>query len=113
MLQPVKIGCVWAADKDSSADVKVLQQFTACFLETVPSEEEQTPKASKKEKKDQHSEFLPGAGVEGGQAPTYSETQISPGPRGGDFLGNGLIIYKLNKLQKPALAKHICSQQCT
>ncbi|XP_043442150.1 chromatin assembly factor 1 subunit A isoform X2 [Prionailurus bengalensis] len=53
VLQPVKIGCVWAADKDGGADLKVLQQFTACLLETVPSEEEQTPKASKREKRDQ------------------------------------------------------------
>ncbi|KAM8764014.1 chromatin assembly factor 1 subunit A isoform 2-T2 [Rhynchonycteris naso] len=54
VLQPVKIGCIWAADKDSSADLKVLEQFSACLLETVPSEEEQTPKTSKKEKRDQH-----------------------------------------------------------
>ncbi|XP_045687123.1 chromatin assembly factor 1 subunit A [Phyllostomus hastatus] len=54
VLQPVKIGCIWAADKDDSADLKVLEQFTACLLETVPSEEEQTPKASKREKRDQH-----------------------------------------------------------
>ncbi|XP_077601490.1 chromatin assembly factor 1 subunit A [Crocuta crocuta] len=53
VLQPVKIGCIWAADKDGGADLKVLQQFTACLLETVPSEEEQTPKASKREKRDQ------------------------------------------------------------
>ncbi|XP_043322178.1 chromatin assembly factor 1 subunit A isoform X1 [Cervus canadensis] len=53
ILQPVKIGCVWAADKDGGADLKVLQQFTACLLETVPPEEEQTPKASKREKRDQ------------------------------------------------------------
>ncbi|MBW01302.1 Chromatin assembly factor 1 subunit A, partial [Eschrichtius robustus] len=53
ILQPVKIGCVWAADRDSGADLKVLQQFTACLLETVPPEEEQTPKASKREKRDQ------------------------------------------------------------
>uniref|UniRef100_A0A8C7AKJ8 Chromatin assembly factor 1 subunit A n=1 Tax=Neovison vison TaxID=452646 RepID=A0A8C7AKJ8_NEOVI len=53
VLQPVKIGCIWAADKDGGADRKVLQQFTACLLETVPSEEEQTPKASRREKRDQ------------------------------------------------------------
>ncbi|XP_061044855.1 chromatin assembly factor 1 subunit A isoform X6 [Eubalaena glacialis] len=53
VLQPVKIGCVWAANRDSGADLKVLQQFTACLLETVPPEEEQTPKASKREKRDQ------------------------------------------------------------
>uniref|UniRef100_A0A452RYH8 Chromatin assembly factor 1 subunit A n=1 Tax=Ursus americanus TaxID=9643 RepID=A0A452RYH8_URSAM len=53
VLQPVKIGCVWAADRDSGADLKVLQQFTACLLDTVPPEEEQTPQASKREKRDQ------------------------------------------------------------
>ncbi|XP_012585346.1 PREDICTED: chromatin assembly factor 1 subunit A isoform X2 [Condylura cristata] len=53
VLQPVKIGCVWASDKDSSADLKVLQQFTACILEAAPSEEEQTPRSSKREKRDQ------------------------------------------------------------
>ncbi|KAM9702949.1 LOW QUALITY PROTEIN: chromatin assembly factor 1 subunit A-like [Dama dama] len=53
ILQPVKIGCIWAAGKDGGADLKVLQQFTACLLETVPPEEEQTPKASKREKRDQ------------------------------------------------------------
>lgn len=57
VLQPVKIGCVWAADGDrAGADLKVLQQFTACLLEPVPTEEEQTPKASKREKRDQQSE---------------------------------------------------------
>ena len=79
MLQPVKIGCVWAADKDGGADLKVLQQFTACLLETVPSEEEQTPKASKREKRDQQSECRclagAGAGAGGGRAPGC------PGPR--------------------------------
>ncbi|EQB77622.1 chromatin assembly factor 1 subunit A-like protein [Camelus ferus] len=53
VLQPVKIGCVWAADRDGGADLKVLQQFTACLLETVPSEEEPMPKASKRERRDQ------------------------------------------------------------
>ncbi|XP_003123116.2 chromatin assembly factor 1 subunit A [Sus scrofa] len=53
VLQPVKIGCIWASNKDGGADLKVLQQFTACLLESVPSEEEQTPKASKREKRDQ------------------------------------------------------------
>ena len=56
VLQPVKIGCIWASNKDGGADLKVLQQFTACLLESVPSEEEQTPKASKREKRDQQSE---------------------------------------------------------
>lgn len=66
ILQPVKIGCIWAADKDGGADLKVLQQFTACLLETVPPEEEQTPKASKREKRDQQSEhqLCAGAGWE-------------------------------------------------
>ncbi|XP_058393649.1 chromatin assembly factor 1 subunit A isoform X1 [Diceros bicornis minor] len=53
VLQPVKIGCIWANDKDGGADLKLLQQFTACLLETVPPEEEQTPKASRREKRDQ------------------------------------------------------------
>ncbi|XP_037679877.1 chromatin assembly factor 1 subunit A isoform X2 [Choloepus didactylus] len=55
VLQPVKIGCVWAAEKHShaSGDLKVLQQFSACLLAPVPSEEEPAPKASKREKKDQ------------------------------------------------------------
>lgn len=79
VLQPVKIGCIWAADKDGGADRKVLQQFTACLLETVPSEEEQTPKASRREKRDQQSECqrLPGTG--GDRAPS------APGP--GRLLG--------------------------
>ncbi|XP_016000017.2 chromatin assembly factor 1 subunit A isoform X2 [Rousettus aegyptiacus] len=54
VLQPVRIGCVWAADGDVGADLKVLQQFAACLLETAPPEEEQTPKASRREKRDQH-----------------------------------------------------------
>ncbi|XP_035141974.1 chromatin assembly factor 1 subunit A isoform X4 [Callithrix jacchus] len=54
VLQPVKIGCVWVADGDcADEDLKVLQQFAACFLETAPAQEEQTPKASKREKRDQ------------------------------------------------------------
>lgn len=59
VLQPVMIGCVWAADGDScsGAELKVLQQFTACLLETVASEEEQAPKASKRERRDQQSEW--------------------------------------------------------
>ncbi|XP_011928510.1 PREDICTED: chromatin assembly factor 1 subunit A isoform X1 [Cercocebus atys] len=53
VLQPVKIGCVWAADRDCAGDdLKVLQQFAACFLETVPVQEEQTPKASKASKRE-------------------------------------------------------------
>lgn len=75
MLQPVKIGCVWAADGDGGADLKVLRQFTACLLETVPSEEEQTPKASKREKRDQQSECRRLVGTGGAGAPGC------PGPR--------------------------------
>lgn len=78
VLQPVKIGCIWAADKDGGADLKVLQQFTACLLETVPSEEEQTPKASKREKRDQQSECQHLAEGEGIGLPAV------PGP--GDFI---------------------------
>lgn len=68
VLQPVKIGCVWVIDKDSGTDMKVLQPFTACLLDTVPSEEEQMPKASKREQRDRHSEYWPGAGAEGAGA---------------------------------------------
>ncbi|KAM6167293.1 chromatin assembly factor 1 subunit A [Erethizon dorsatum] len=54
VLQPVKIGCVWADDTDcSAADLKVLQQFAACLLEPAPSEDEPAPKASRREKRDQ------------------------------------------------------------
>uniref|UniRef100_A0A673UUK7 Chromatin assembly factor 1 subunit A n=1 Tax=Suricata suricatta TaxID=37032 RepID=A0A673UUK7_SURSU len=53
VLQPVKIGCVWAADKDRGADLKVLRPFAACLLEPAPAEEEHTPKASRREKRDQ------------------------------------------------------------
>lgn len=67
MLQPVRIGCVWAADGDVGADLKVLQQFAACLLETAPPEEEQTPKASRREKRDQHSECGLGQGGRPGQ----------------------------------------------
>ncbi|KAM6216702.1 chromatin assembly factor 1 subunit A [Rhynchocyon petersi] len=54
VLQPMKIGCIWAAEKDScaGADFKMLQQFAACLLDTVPPEEEHTPKASKRVKRD-------------------------------------------------------------
>ncbi|KAL4673292.1 hypothetical protein H8959_017226 [Pygathrix nigripes] len=53
ILQPVKIGCVWAADRDCAGDdLKVLQQFAACFLETMPVQEQQTPKASKASKRE-------------------------------------------------------------
>ncbi|KAM6231635.1 chromatin assembly factor 1 subunit A isoform 2-T2 [Spheniscus humboldti] len=57
VLQPVKIGCVWeSAENDSSAnaDLKVLQQFTACILDSpVAEEEQQIQKCSKKRAKDQ------------------------------------------------------------
>ncbi|XP_042525880.1 chromatin assembly factor 1 subunit A isoform X1 [Dipodomys spectabilis] len=54
VLQPIKVGCVWAADSAcASAELKLLQQFTVCLLDTAPPEEERTPKASKREKRDQ------------------------------------------------------------
>ncbi|NWW50929.1 CAF1A factor, partial [Pedionomus torquatus] len=57
VLQPVKIGCVWeSAENDSgaNADLKVLQQFTACVLDSsVIEEEQQIQKCSKKRAKDQ------------------------------------------------------------
>lgn len=77
ILQPVKIGCVWAADKDGGADLKVLQQFTACLLETVPPEEEQTPKASKREKRDQQSEHQLGAGAGAGRETSLVGGQVT------------------------------------
>uniref|UniRef100_A0A8C9PLL3 Chromatin assembly factor 1 subunit A n=1 Tax=Spermophilus dauricus TaxID=99837 RepID=A0A8C9PLL3_SPEDA len=60
VLQPVMIGCVWAADRDSCSvtELKVLQQFTACLLDTAPSEEEQAPRASKKERRDQQRRWV-------------------------------------------------------
>uniref|UniRef100_A0A8C8E7V9 Chromatin assembly factor 1 subunit A n=1 Tax=Otus sunia TaxID=257818 RepID=A0A8C8E7V9_9STRI len=57
VLQPVKIGCVWGSagnDSGTNADLKVLQQFTACILDSpVAEEEQQTQKCSKKRAKDQ------------------------------------------------------------
>ncbi|XP_075401206.1 chromatin assembly factor 1 subunit A isoform X2 [Tenrec ecaudatus] len=53
VLQPVKIGCVWAGTEAGSADLKVLQQFAVCLLDTGAPEEEQTPTASKRERRDQ------------------------------------------------------------
>nr|XP_044991250.1 chromatin assembly factor 1 subunit A isoform X2 [Jaculus jaculus] len=55
ILQPTQVGCVWAADVDScaGADLKLLQQFTACLLESAPPDEEPAPRASKREKRDQ------------------------------------------------------------
>ncbi|XP_074164313.1 chromatin assembly factor 1 subunit A isoform X2 [Sminthopsis crassicaudata] len=54
VLQPVKIGCIWESDKNNNAssELKVLQQFTACILDTVVPEEEHTPKVNKREKRD-------------------------------------------------------------
>lgn len=109
MLQPVKIGCVWVTDTDGGAELKVLQQFTACLLETVPSEEEQTPKTSRREKRDQHSEYRPGAGAGGGQALAHGEARQSRAEGRRLFSASGLVISKFNKSQKPALAGHICS----
>ncbi|XP_006278730.1 chromatin assembly factor 1 subunit A [Alligator mississippiensis] len=57
VLQPVKIGCLWENEQNgcsTNADLKVLQQFTACILELpVADEELQTQKTSKKRTKDQ------------------------------------------------------------
>ncbi|NXF87540.1 CAF1A factor, partial [Eubucco bourcierii] len=55
ILQPVKIGCIWeGAAAGSGTDLKVLQQFTACVLDSpVAEEEQQIQKCSKKRAKDQ------------------------------------------------------------
>ncbi|NXX38821.1 CAF1A factor, partial [Tricholaema leucomelas] len=57
ILQPVKIGCIWESAADESGtnpDLKVLQQFTACVLDSpVAEEEQQIQKCSKKRAKDQ------------------------------------------------------------
>ncbi|NXA42561.1 CAF1A factor, partial [Eudromia elegans] len=57
VLQPVKIGCVWeGAGSGSSpdADLRALQQFTACILDPPGAEEEQQmQKCSRKTAKDQ------------------------------------------------------------
>lgn len=55
VLQPVQVGCVWAAEAANcaSSDLKLLQQFTACLLDAAPSEEPE-PRASSWEKRDQH-----------------------------------------------------------
>ncbi|KFV40021.1 Chromatin assembly factor 1 subunit A, partial [Tyto alba] len=57
VLQPVKIGCIWASaenDSGTNADLKVLQQFAACILDSsVAEEEQQILKCSKKRAKDQ------------------------------------------------------------
>lgn len=99
MLQPMKIGCVWAADRDGGADLKVLQQFTACLLETVPSEEEQTPKASRREKRDQHSECWPEEGAEGAGSQLVRGPG-SPGPQAGDLLGEWINSSEVRPVTK-------------
>ncbi|NWW94001.1 CAF1A factor, partial [Rhynochetos jubatus] len=57
VLQPVKIGCIWEGVENGSsttADLKVLQQFAACILESpIAEEEQQIQKCSKKRAKDQ------------------------------------------------------------
>ncbi|XP_054031014.1 chromatin assembly factor 1 subunit A [Dryobates pubescens] len=57
ILQPVKIGCIWESaggDSGTSTDLKVLQQFTACVLDSpVAEEEQQIQKCGKKRAKDQ------------------------------------------------------------
>ncbi|NXS55409.1 CAF1A factor, partial [Brachypteracias leptosomus] len=65
VLQPVKIGCIWeSAENESSTntDLKVLQQFTACVLDSpVAEEEQQIQKCGKKRAKDHQilSQLLP------------------------------------------------------
>ncbi|XP_063214419.1 chromatin assembly factor 1 subunit A [Chroicocephalus ridibundus] len=57
VLQPVKIGCVWESAENNSStntDLKVLQQFAVCILDSsVAEEEQQIQKCSKKRAKDQ------------------------------------------------------------
>uniref|UniRef100_A0A8C3G0C6 Chromatin assembly factor 1 subunit A n=1 Tax=Chrysemys picta bellii TaxID=8478 RepID=A0A8C3G0C6_CHRPI len=56
VLQAVKIGCVWETEESKSsahADLKVLQQFAVCILDSSVAEEEQMQKTSKKRTKDQ------------------------------------------------------------
>lgn len=108
MLQPVRIGCVWAADRDgdAGADLKVLQQFTACLLEAAPSEEEPTPKASRREQRDQHSECgRPGAWGLGqrrkGRAPRWAGAG-GPGPQAGDSLGKRISSSEVQQVRARA-----------
>lgn len=56
MLQPVQVGCVWAAEAATctGSDLKLLQQFTACLLD-VASPDEPESRASRREERDQHS----------------------------------------------------------
>ncbi|XP_075759151.1 chromatin assembly factor 1 subunit A [Pelodiscus sinensis] len=56
VLQAVKIGCIWETEESNSstdADLKVLQQFAVCILDSSVAEEEQMQKTSKKRTKDQ------------------------------------------------------------
>ncbi|NXJ86074.1 CAF1A factor, partial [Trogon melanurus] len=58
VLQPLKIGCVWESagnEGGTDADLKVLQQFAACVLDSpvAAEEEQQIQKCSKKRAKDQ------------------------------------------------------------
>ncbi|KAJ6654460.1 hypothetical protein lerEdw1_006881 [Lerista edwardsae] len=55
ILQPVKIGCVWEGEessKNTSADLKLLQQFAASVLDSSIADEEQIEKNNKKTTKD-------------------------------------------------------------
>ncbi|XP_077698006.1 chromatin assembly factor 1 subunit A isoform X1 [Eretmochelys imbricata] len=56
VLQAVKIGSIWETEESNSsadADLKVLQQFAVCILDSSVAEEEQMQKTSKKRTKDQ------------------------------------------------------------
>ncbi|XP_067414387.1 chromatin assembly factor 1 subunit A isoform X1 [Emydura macquarii macquarii] len=56
VLQAVKIGCIWETEESNSsanADLKVLQQFAVCILDSSIAEEEQMQKISNKRTKDQ------------------------------------------------------------
>uniref|UniRef100_A0A8C8RY14 Chromatin assembly factor 1 subunit A n=1 Tax=Pelusios castaneus TaxID=367368 RepID=A0A8C8RY14_9SAUR len=56
VLQAVKIGCIWETEESNSntdADLKVLQQFAVCILDSSVAEDEQMQKISKKRTKDQ------------------------------------------------------------
>uniref|UniRef100_A0A8C0G182 Chromatin assembly factor 1 subunit A n=1 Tax=Chelonoidis abingdonii TaxID=106734 RepID=A0A8C0G182_CHEAB len=56
VLQAVKIGCIWETEESKNsadAELKVLQQFAVCILDSSLAEEEQMQKTSKKRTKDQ------------------------------------------------------------
>lgn len=56
ILQPVKIGCVWEGEesnKNTGADLKLLQQFAASVLDSSIVDEEQIEKNNKKTKDQQ------------------------------------------------------------